>query len=47
VESVSFPEPGTYLVICNVRNHFLNGMFAFVEVKKSKNEDSNAADASR
>jgi plastocyanin len=41
VESVSFAEPGTYLVICNVRNHFLNGMFAFVEVKKrdAKNED--------
>jgi hypothetical protein len=36
VESVSFLEPGTYLVICNVRNHFLNGMFAFVEVKKRK-----------
>ena len=31
-ESVSFPEPGTYLVICNVRQHFLDGMFAFVEV---------------
>lgn len=46
-ESVSFPEPGTYLVICNVRNHFLNGMFAFIEVKKSKNQDSNGADASR
>jgi len=26
-------EPGVYLVICNVRAHFLNGMFAFVEVK--------------
>ena len=37
VESVSFAEPGTYLVICNVRNHFLNGMFAFVEVKNKKN----------
>ena len=31
-ESVSFSEPGTYLVICNVRQHFLDGMFAFVEV---------------
>src|SRR5262249_18993658 len=27
-------EPGTYLVICNVREHFNDGMFAFVEVKK-------------
>jgi plastocyanin len=32
VESVFFSEPGTYLVICNVRPHFLNGMFAFVKV---------------
>ena len=32
VESVSFPEKGMYLVICNVRTHFLNGMFAFVKV---------------
>jgi hypothetical protein len=31
-ESVSFPEPGTFLVICNVRQHFLDGMFAFVKV---------------
>lgn len=26
-------EPGVYLVICNVRQHFLNGQFGFVEVK--------------
>jgi len=32
VESVSLPEKGMYLVICNVRTHFLNGMFAFVKV---------------
>jgi hypothetical protein len=32
VESVSFSDPGTYLVICNVRGHFLNGMFAYVQV---------------
>lgn len=34
VESVSFSEPGTYLVICNVRPHFLNGMLAFVNVSQ-------------
>ena len=34
LESVSFAEPGTYLVICNVRGHFLDGMFAFVKVQK-------------
>lgn len=32
VESVSFNEPGTYLVICNVRGHFLDGMYAYVKV---------------
>lgn len=32
VEPVSFSEPGTYLVICNVRPHFLDGMYAFVKV---------------
>jgi hypothetical protein len=32
VESVSFAEPGTYLVICNIRGHFLDGMFAWVKV---------------
>lgn len=32
VESVSFPATGTYLVICNVRTHFNDGMFAFVKV---------------
>jgi hypothetical protein len=26
-------EPGIYLLICNVRAHFLDGMFAFVEVE--------------
>jgi plastocyanin len=33
VESVSFPEKGRYLVICNVRPHFLDGMVAIVHVK--------------
>ena len=33
VESVAFPDPGTYLVICNIRAHFLNGMYAFVKVE--------------
>jgi hypothetical protein len=34
VESISFANPGTYLVICNVRGHFLDGMFAYVKVEK-------------
>jgi plastocyanin len=33
VESVSFSDPGIYLVICNIRSHFLNGMWAFVTVE--------------
>jgi plastocyanin len=39
VESVSFTEPGTYLVICNIRTHFLDGMFAVVKVKEDKDDD--------
>jgi hypothetical protein len=27
-------KPGVYLVICNVREHFAQGMFGFVEVEK-------------
>jgi plastocyanin len=42
VEVVQFTKPGTYLVICARKNHFLNPttqqfeMFGFVEVKKAK-----------
>jgi plastocyanin len=32
IESVSFAERGTYLVICNVRPHFLDGMKAWIVV---------------
>ena len=32
VASVSFAERGTYLVICNVRPHFLDGMKAWIVV---------------
>lgn len=32
VESVAFGEPGTYLVICNVRPHFADGMAMWVKV---------------
>jgi plastocyanin len=33
VEVVYFPKPGTYLVICGVRGHFVNdGMFGVVTV---------------
>ena len=32
VESVSFANPGSYLVICNVRTHFIDGMWATIKV---------------
>jgi plastocyanin len=32
-EPVTFLEKGTYLVICNVRPHLLDGMFAYVKVR--------------
>jgi len=32
-------EPGVYLVICNVRGHFLDGMYAFIEVKRGHHDD--------
>jgi len=32
-EPVSFLERGTYLVICNVRPHLLDGLFGFVKVE--------------
>jgi plastocyanin len=31
-ESVNFPNSGTYLVICNLRGHFNDGMVGFVNV---------------
>ena len=37
VEVVNFSKVGTYLVICGVRNHFVNdGMFGFVRVIPDK-----------
>ena len=33
VESVSFANPGDYLVLCNVRSHFLDGMHATIRVR--------------
>jgi len=32
IETVSFPKPGAYLVICGVRSHFVGGMFGYVIV---------------
>jgi plastocyanin len=39
IEVVYFPNPGTYLVICGVRNHFVeDGMFGFVTVLPEEKE---------
>lgn len=32
MEPISFSAPGTYLVICNVRGHLIDGMYAYVKV---------------
>lgn len=32
LESVSFAQPGVYLVVCNVTPHFTDGMYAYVKV---------------
>lgn len=32
LESVSFTEPGVYLVICNVTPHLRDGMYAYIRV---------------
>lgn len=33
VEPVAFADPGDYLVLCNVRGHFLDGMWAWIKVR--------------
>ncbi|HEX9160732.1 MAG TPA: hypothetical protein VF980_03420 [Thermoanaerobaculia bacterium] len=38
-EAVSFPTAGTYLVICNLRPHFLDGMYAFIKVIDATDND--------
>jgi plastocyanin len=43
VEVVVFDRPGTYLVMCAVRPHFVNdGMYAFVRVLPNGNDDDDA-----
>jgi hypothetical protein len=41
VESVAFLAPGTYLVICNVRGHFMDDMYAWVVVSAGTDPKSN------
>jgi plastocyanin len=34
LESVSFSQPGVYLVLCNVTPHFNDGMYAYIRVTR-------------
>ena len=38
-DAVAFSTPGKYLVICNVRGHFIDGMYAWVKVVDDDDED--------
>ena len=38
-DSIAFSTPGTYLVICNVRGHFLDAMYAWVKVLDVDDDD--------
>jgi hypothetical protein len=38
-DSIAFSTPGTYLVICNVRGHFLDAMYAWVKVIDDDDDD--------
>jgi hypothetical protein len=39
-DSIAFDKPGRYLVICNVRGHFLDGMYAWVRVVDDDDDDN-------
>jgi hypothetical protein len=38
-DTIAFPTPGRYLVICNVRGHFIDGMYAWVRVVDDDDDD--------
>jgi hypothetical protein len=38
-DSFGFSAPGRYLVICNVRGHFLDGMYAWIHVVDDDDHD--------
>jgi len=38
-DSIAFSAPGRYLVICNVRGHFVDGMYAWVRVVDGDHDD--------
>lgn len=38
-DSIAFSTPGMYLVICNVRGHFIDGMYAWVKVVDAEDDE--------
>jgi hypothetical protein len=38
-DTLAFSTPGKYLVICSVRLHFIDGMYAWVRVVDDDNDD--------
>src|SRR4051794_31286923 len=39
-DSFGFSMPGQYLVICNVRGHFIDGMYAWIKVVDDDDDDN-------
>jgi hypothetical protein len=39
-DSFAFSTPGKYLVICNVRGHFVDGMYAWIKVDNDDDDDN-------
>ena len=39
-DSFGFSTPGEYLVICNVRGHFVDGMYAWIKVVDDDDDDN-------
>jgi len=39
-DSFGFSLPGKYLVICNVRGHFIDGMYAWIRVVDDEDDDN-------
>jgi hypothetical protein len=44
-DSFAFSTPGTYLVMCNVRGHFIDGMYAWVTVVADEDDHGHKHDA--
>jgi hypothetical protein len=46
-DTIAFSTPGKYLIICNVRGHFLDGMYAWVRVVDDDDDDDGDHDHDR